>query len=66
MSVSCGPWTPGTILTGPPGALRPFRWAVPMGPEDLAYRAGDDTLWTVTEHPRRRWLVQMEREWFDR
>ncbi len=66
VSVSCGPWTPGTILTGAPGALRPFRWAVPMGPEDLSYRSRDDTLWTVTEHPRRRWLVQMEREWFDR
>ena len=65
VTVSNGRWTPGTVCAGSPGALRQRRWAVPMGPEDLAYAPLDDRLWTLTEHPRRRWLVAMDRGWFD-
>lgn len=65
VTVSQGPWTPGSVFTGAPGALRERRWAVPMGPEDLAYWPSTDTLWSLTEHPYRRWLVSMRRSWFD-
>ncbi len=49
------------MWVGQPGALRERRYAVPMGPEDLAYATGTDLLWTVTEHPHRRWVVAMRR-----
>ncbi|QZY28482.1 hypothetical protein [Nocardioides coralli] len=62
---SHGPWRPGTVHTGHPGALRPHRFAVPMGPEDLTYWPATDRLWTLTEHPGRRWVVSMRRDWFD-
>lgn len=65
VSVSHGPWMPGTVAAGQPGAMRVRRWAVPMGPEDLAYWPSTDRIWCVTEHPRRRWIVAMDRGWFD-
>ncbi|WP_185996452.1 collagen-like triple helix repeat-containing protein [Nocardioides campestrisoli] len=65
VSVSRGPWTPGSLHTGTPGALREHRWALPMGPEDLAYWPSTDRLWTVTEHPHRRWLVSVPRARLD-
>lgn len=61
VSVSRGPWMPGSLFTGRPGALRERRWALPMGPEDLSWWASSDTLWTVTEHPRRRWVCEISR-----
>lgn len=65
VSVSWGPWIPGSILTGRPGRLRRHRWAVPMGPEDLTYCPLTDELWSVSEYPHRRWLHAMRRSWFD-
>ena len=64
-TVSHGPWMPGSVATGPAGSMRLRRWAVPMGPEDLAHWPSTDRLWTLTEHPRRRWIVAMDRAWFD-
>lgn len=64
VTASHGPRTPGSVWSGPAGSLREHRWAVPMGPEDLAYDAGRDLLWTVTEHPHRRWLVAVRRSRF--
>ncbi|WP_140403896.1 MULTISPECIES: hypothetical protein [unclassified Nocardioides] len=58
-TASHGPWTPGSLWTGRPGAYRERRWAVPMGPEDLAASADGRHLWTVTEHPRRRWILAL-------
>ena len=66
VTVSHGPWMPGTVATGEPGAMRVRRWALPMGPEDLSYWPSTDRLWSITEHPRRRWIVSMDRRWFDR
>lgn len=63
-TVSHGPWVPGSVFTGQPGAMRPRRWALPMGPEDLTYWPSTDRLWSLTEHPRRRWIVSMDRRWF--
>jgi hypothetical protein len=65
VTVSRGRWMPGSVYAGQPGSLRQRRWAVPMGPEDLTYWPSTDRLWTVTEHPRRRWIVAMDRAWFD-
>lgn len=65
-TVSQGPWLPGHVLAGQPGAWRRRRFAAPMGPEDLTYWPQSDTLWSVTEHPRRRWICMMPRGWFDR
>lgn len=62
---SHGPWTPGSIHVGRPGDFRTHRWATPMGPEDIAWERGADLLWSVTEHPRRRWVFSMRRSWFD-
>ena len=65
VTVSHGPWMPGTMCAGQPGSMRVRRWAVPMGPEDLSYWPSTDRLWSLTEHPRRRWIVAMDRSWFD-
>ena len=65
VTASQGPWRPGSVWSGPSGALREHRWALPMGPEDLAYDGATDRLWTVTEHPHRRWLVAVRRRRFD-
>lgn len=65
LSVSRGPWKPGSMYAGTPGALVRHRWALPPGPEDVAYWPSSDLLWSVTEHPHRRWVVSMKRSWFD-
>ncbi|HTW15784.1 MAG TPA: hypothetical protein VMF51_11680 [Nocardioides sp.] len=61
---SHGPWMPGSVYAGAPGALRRHRWAAPMGPEDLTWTRPDDLLWSVSEHPRRRWIFAMRRRTF--
>lgn len=66
VTASHGPWVPGSVHVGEPGAFRHHRWAAPMGPEDIAYDAATDLLWSVTEHPHRRWVYAMRRGWFDR
>ena len=62
---STGPWVPGSVYVGEPGAFRRYRWATPMGPEDIAWWPSTDLLWSVTEHPRRRWVYAMKRSWFN-
>ena len=61
---STGEWVPGSIYAGVPGDFRRYRWATPMGPEDLAWWPSTDLLWSVTEHPRRRWIYSMKRSRF--
>lgn len=65
VTVSQGPWVPGSVYVGAPGSLRRHRWATPMGPEDIAYWPSTDLLWSVSEHPRRRWIFAIRRTWFD-
>lgn len=65
VTVSHGPWMPGTVCAGQPGSMRVHRLALPMGPEDLSYWPSTDRIWSLTEHPRRRWIVAMDRRWFD-
>lgn len=49
----------GSLWSGDPGALRRSRLATPIGPEDLTWWPEQQRLWTVTEHPRRRWLAAL-------
>ena len=46
-------------------ATSPAPWAMPMGPEDIAYWPSTDRFWSVSEHPRRRWVFSMKRSRFD-
>ncbi|MGB0100460.1 MAG: hypothetical protein WBP61_09285 [Nocardioides sp.] len=59
VSASHGPWGLGSLWSGPVETLRERRWALPQGPEDLAHDPTSDRLWTVTEHPHRRWVVSL-------
>lgn len=65
VTVSHGPFMPGTVYAGSSGKLKPKRLALPMGPEDLTYWPSTDRLWSLTEHPRRRWIVSMKRSALD-
>ncbi|WP_372729219.1 hypothetical protein [Nocardioides sp.] len=65
-TVSHGPLLPGTVVVGRGGRVRRHRAATPVGPEDLTYWASTDLLWSLTEHPGRRWICAMRRSTFDR
>ncbi|NYJ00197.1 hypothetical protein HNR19_000895 [Nocardioides thalensis] len=65
LTASQGHWNPGTVYVGTPGEFRAVRWATPPGPEDLVWWPATDLLWSVTEHPRRRWIFAMRRGSFD-
>jgi hypothetical protein len=65
LTVSKGAWAPGWVYVGQPGSLRKRMFATPMGPEDVSYWPSTDELWSVTEHPRRRWVFAMRRSFFD-
>jgi len=62
---STGARVPGSVYAGRPGAFKRYRWATPPGPEDIAWWPSTDLLWSVTEHPRRRWVYAMKRGRFD-
>ena len=64
LTASTGPRVPGSVYAGRPGAFRRHRWATPMGPEDITWWPSTDLLWSVTEHPRRRWVYAMRRSRF--
>lgn len=64
-TASNGPFGLGSVHVGRPGAFRRFRWATPMGCEDLDWSASTDLLWSTTEHPWRRWVFSMRRSWFE-
>lgn len=66
VTASTGHWVPGSVYVGGPGAFRRFRYATPMGPEDITWWPSTDLLWSVSEHPRRRWVFSMRRSRFDR
>lgn len=65
LTVSQGPWRFGSVYVGRPGSWVRHRWSTPMGPEDIAYWPSTDRLWSVTEHPSRRWIFSMRRSSFD-
>jgi hypothetical protein len=65
LTSSTGPRVPGSVYAGRPGDFRRYKWATPMGPEDVAWWPSTDLLWSVSEHPRRRWVFAMRRKRFD-
>ncbi|MFL6001895.1 MAG: hypothetical protein ACJ72P_03705 [Nocardioides sp.] len=65
VSASAGRYRPGSIYVGRPGAFRRFSQVTPMGPEDITWWPSTDELWSVTEHPGRRWVFCMRRSRFD-
>jgi hypothetical protein len=54
----------GSIWVGRPGRLKQFPYSLPPGPEDICYRPAGDRLWTVTEYPRRRLVLALDRGHF--
>jgi len=58
---SRGPWGLGSLYVGTPGRFKRHRWALPIGPEDISYSPATDLLWSVTEHPWRRWVYSVRR-----
>lgn len=65
VTASRTPYGLGTLYVGRPGAWHAHRWALPFGPEDIAYWPSRDTLWSVTEHPHRRWVYALDRARLD-
>jgi hypothetical protein len=61
VTASQGSRKPGTVYVGRPGAFRAHRWSTPPGPEDIVWWPSTDLLWSVTEHPRKRWIYAMKR-----
>lgn len=66
VTVSHGPWHPGSLYVGRPGTFRRHRWATPMGPEDITWWPSEDRLWSLSEHPRRRWVFALRRPRWER
>lgn len=61
VTVSRGPRRLGHLYVGAPGSLRPRRWALPPGPEDISYWPSRDQLWSLSEYPGRRFVYAMAR-----
>ena len=64
VSTSRGQLARGSLYVGEPGRFRENARAMPMGPEDLTYEGPTDLLWSLAEHPARRWLYSMRRSFF--
>ena len=58
---SRGPTGLGSLYVGTPGHFRRYRWALPMGPEDISFWPSTNLLWSVSEHPGRRWVFAVRR-----
>lgn len=65
VSASHGRRRRGSMYVGKPGAWTRFRAATPPGPEDVTWWGSTDQIWTNAEHPGIRWVVAMNRSWFD-
>lgn len=60
VTTSNGPTRNGDLWVGQPGALVRRPGVLPPGPEDLAHEPGSRRLWSVSEHPGRRWVYSIE------
>ena len=64
VTTSAGPLRLGSVWTGTPGDLRRHRFAMPVGPEDIAYRRSREELWSLSEYPGHRYVFAMDRAFF--
>lgn len=64
LTTSAGPFRLGSVWTGAPADLRQHRFAMPVGPEDVAYRRSSDELWSLSEYPGHRYVFAMDRAFF--
>ena len=64
LTTSAGRYRLGSVWTGTPGDLHRSRFAVPVGVEDLHYSGPTDELWSLSEHPGRRYVFAMDRRPF--
>jgi hypothetical protein len=65
VTTSRGRFRRGNLWVGPPGRLHRHRAVLPIGPEDIAYWPERDQLWSLSEYPRRRVVVAIDRSRFD-
>jgi hypothetical protein len=61
LTTSAGRWRPGSLWSGAPGAWREHAGFLPVGPEALARHPATGQLWSLTEHPGRRYVFAMPR-----
>ncbi len=64
VTTSAGPFRLGSVWSGTPGKLTRHRFAMPVGPEDVAYRRSTDELWSLSEYPGHRYVFAMDRAHF--
>lgn len=62
VTASRGPRSPGHLHVGVPGSWRTLRGVLPVGPEDITYWPGTDTLWSLSEHPGHRYVFAVRRD----
>ncbi len=61
VTASRGARAAGHLHVGAPGSWRTLRRALPPGPEDITYWPSTDTLWSLSEHPGKRYVFAMRR-----
>ena len=66
VTTSRGQWRLGHLRVGTPGHFRTLARALPTGPEDIAYWPSTGRLWSLTEHPGKRWVFCVDRASADR
>jgi hypothetical protein len=64
LSTSAGLRGRGSLWTGRPGHLHRHAKVLPPGPEDLTHWPSRDELLTLTEYPRRRVVLALDRRRF--
>lgn len=61
VTASAGRRWPSSLYVGPPQTLARRARVLPIGIEDLSYHAGRDELWSLSEHPGRRYVFRFPR-----
>jgi hypothetical protein len=61
LTTSAGRWRRGSLWAGTPGSWAQHAGVLPVGPEALAYSPATGLLWSLTEHPGRRYVFAMPR-----
>ena len=61
VTASRGARAAGHLHVGTPGSWRTLRRALPPGPEDITYWPATDTLWSLSEHPGKRYVFAVPR-----